>query len=225
MTDVVLLHGAWHQPAHFDDLVERLADAGLRAAVPDLLGRAPAEGRRAVEEIVAAAPRPPLLVTHSMGGVVGGAVTGAARVLHMAAWILDVDESPMQLIRQDVERTGIPPTALPMAPDAAGDLRLDPDGARAGLYADCTDAVAERAIALLRAEPPAIFAAAPPAATWPDVPSHYLAGSADRSMSASLTAMFAARCTTSETWPTSHSAYLSRPERVVALIRQLVATP
>ncbi len=40
-------------------------------------------------------------------------------------------------------------------------------------------------------------------------------------MSTSLSAMFAARCSTSETWPTSHSAYLSQPERVVALIRDL----
>ena len=80
-----------------------------------------------------------------------------------------------------------------MAPDRTATSR-DPEGARPGLRRRHRDAAADGSLALLRPEPPAIFA---------------------------LSAMFAARCSTSETWPSSHSAYLSQPELVVALIRDL----
>lgn len=222
MTDVIFLHGAWHQPAHFADLIDRLAAIGMRSVAPDLLGLEPLEAKQAVEEIVFAAPRPPLLVAHSAGGITAGSVDGVASVLYLAAWIVDVGESPLELIQQDAERTGIAPPSIEMSPDPDGNLKLDPESAKAAFYADCTDDVADRAVALLRPEPLAIFTVSPASVSWREVPSHYLAAAHDLSMSASLTEMFRARCSTSQTWPTSHSAYLSQPDLVVELIRGLV---
>lgn len=224
MVDVVFLHGAWHQPAHFDDLVARLAEVGLSSVAPDLHGRSLTEGKLLVEEVVSAQSRPPLLVAHSFGGVTAGMVEGVSRVLFLAAWVLDAGESPMQLIEQDAERSGIAPVVIPMTADADGDLCLDPDGARAAFYADCSEEVTARALELLRPEPPTIFAATPSLASWHDVQSHYLAAGDERSMSKSLVDAFAARCSSSETWATSHSAYLSQPDRVVELIRSMVHT-
>lgn len=222
MVDVVLLHGAWHQPAHFDDLIARLAEAGLSSVAPDLYGRSLDERKQLVEEIISAQSRPPLVLAHSFGGAAAGMVEGASQVLYLAAWILDAGESAGQLIEHEAERTGIAPTIVPMAPDADGNLRLDTEGARAAFYADCSDEVVERAVRLLRAEPPTIFAATPTQVTWRDVPSHYVVAEEDRALAASLSDTFAARCSSSETWATSHSAYLSQPERVVELIQGMV---
>lgn len=36
---VLILHGAWHQPAHFDTVVERLRHEGVEVTVPDFAGQ------------------------------------------------------------------------------------------------------------------------------------------------------------------------------------------
>lgn len=222
MTDIIFLHGTWHQPAHFDDLVERLARVGLRSAVPDLHGLRPAEGKQVVEEVISTASRPPLLVAHSAGGIIAGAVEGADYTLYLAGWILDVGESPGKLIHQDAVQSGSASKMISLPQDSDGNLLPDPSGVKAAFYADCSDEVADRAIALLRPEAPAIFDDSPPVALWRGGPSHYLAGGADQSMLPGLSEIFAARCDTSETWPTSHSAYLSQPGRLVELIRSII---
>jgi hypothetical protein len=223
MINVIICHGAWHQPAHFRTLVDRLEHDGLAVEVPDLGGLSLPESRELVQGIVDSSQRPPLVVAHSNGGITAGTVRGAASMLFLAAWVLDAGESPQSLIEDVQRRTGARGAPLDVTVDGEGLLRLDGDGARAGLFADCDDETAALAVSLLRPEPPAIFAATPTDAAWKGTRSFYLAGSEDRAIVPELVATFASRCSASETWPTSHSAYLSRPDDVAALIRRQLA--
>ncbi|WP_306213764.1 alpha/beta hydrolase [Actinoplanes sp. RD1] len=223
MTDVIICHGAWHQPAHFRALVDRLERDGLTVEVPDLGGLSLPESHKVVQDIVDSSPRLPLVVAHSNGGITAGTVRGAASMLFLSAWVLDAGESPQSLIEDVQRRTGVPGAPLPVTVDGEGLLRLDEDGARAGLYADCDDETAALAVSLLRPEPPSIFAAVPTVATWKDTRTFYLAGSKDRAIVPELVTTFASRCSTTETWPTSHSAYLSRTGDVAALIHRQLA--
>jgi hypothetical protein len=222
MTHVIICHGAWHQPAHFRDLVDLLERDGLTVEVPDLGGLSLPESRKLVQDIVDNSQRPPLMVAHSNGGITAGTAKGTFAMLFLAAWVLDAGESPQSLIEDVQRKTGAPGAPLAVTVDEEGLLHLDGDGARAGLYADCDDETAALAVSLLRPEPPSIFAATPTDAAWKDTRSFYLAGSEDRAIVPELVTAFASRCSASETWPTSHSAYLSRPADVAALIgRQL----
>ena len=218
MPDVVICHGAWHQPEHFRDLVDQLNGEGLSVEVPDLGGSAFRDSHKLVQEIVDGSAKPPLLVAHSNGGITAGTVRGAASLLFLAAWVLDVGESPQSLIEDVQSRTGNPGAPLAVTVNAEGLLSLDQDAARAGLYADCHDDIAARAMALLRPEPASIFAVTPDYAAWQHTPSFYLAGSMDRAIVPELVATFTSRCSESDTWPTSHSAYLSRTDDVAQLI-------
>lgn len=223
MTDVLICHGAWHQPAHFRDLVVQLERAGCEVEVPDLGGLSLPDSRKLVQDIVDGSDRAPLLVAHSNGGITAGTVRGASSTLFLAAWVLDVGESPQSLIEDVQRRTGAQGAPLAMEVDSEGLLRLEEVGARVGLYADCDDETAALAVSLLRPEPPSIFSVTPTDAAWRSTRSFYLAGSDDRAIPSGLVTMFASRCSESEIWPTGHSAYLSRSADVAELIRRQIA--
>ncbi|WP_433203025.1 alpha/beta fold hydrolase [Nocardia sp. CA-107356] len=217
MTDVIILHGAWHQPAHYTELADLLRTRDLSVEMPDLYELSLAESTAKVEAIVTESPKPPVVVGHSFGGVTAGTVRGAAGLIFLNSWILDVGESPAALLEQT---PGEPGEGLLAFPDADGRLRLDPDDARAKLYGDVEESVATRAVELLRPEPPSIFAATPTRVSWRDTPSIYLRGQQDRTIAMPLPDRFAARCSRTETWDTSHSPYLSRPAAVGDLIQR-----
>lgn len=220
MTDVIILHGAWHQPAHYDDLSDELRSRGLSVAVPDLHELSLDDSTALVEDIAADADLAPLLIGHSFGGVTAATVRGTAGIVFLTAWLLDTGESPAGLLAELEQRDGAPPTGLALLPDATGRLAVDPTDARTNLYGDLDDKTAARAIELLRPEPPSVFAASPTRVAWRDVPSVYIAGSQDHALPAALAARFAAHCDTSQTWQCSHSPFLSRPSAVADVVQQ-----
>ncbi|ALG08435.1 alpha/beta fold hydrolase [Kibdelosporangium phytohabitans] len=176
MADVIILHGAWHQPAHYDDLAGLLRSQALSVEVPDLYRLSLTESTALAEDIVAVSERPPLVVGHSFGGVAAGTVRGAARLIFLNSWILDVGESPAQLLDEVERATGAPAEGLIGIPGSDGQIRLDLADARKKLYGDVDEPAATRAIELLRAEPLTIFRAAPSRVSWHDTPSIYIAG-------------------------------------------------
>ncbi|MFJ7209374.1 alpha/beta fold hydrolase [Streptomyces sp. NPDC098789] len=217
MTDVIILHGAWHQPAHYAELADLLRARDLSVEVPDLYGLSLADSTAKVEAIASVSPEPPVVVGHSFGGVTAGTVRGAGALVFLAGWILDVGESPADVL---AAAPGEPGEGLLALPDADGRLRLDPDDARAKLYGDVDEPAALRAVELLRPEHPSIFDATPTRVSWRDTPSLYLRGQRDRTMATPLPARFAERCSRTEVWDTSHSPYLSHPTAVADLIER-----
>lgn len=220
MADVIILHGAWHQPAHYDGLVGLLRAHGLHVEVPDLYELSLEDSAALVEDIVATSERPPLVLGHSFGGATAGMVRGAAALIFLAGWVLDVGESPAQLLAEVETETGVPARGPLAAPDGNGRLRLDTADARQRFYGDVTEPAATRALELLRAEPPSVFGATPSWASWRDTPSVHIAGRDDRAFPAPLVSRFAARCSSSQTWQTSHSPYLSDPVAVADLVQR-----
>lgn len=217
MTDVIILHGAWHQPAHYAELAALLRARALSVEVPDLYELSLAESTARVEAIISDSPEPSVVVGHSFGGVTAGTVRGAAALIFLNSWILDVDESPAKVL---ADTPGQPGEGLLALPDADGRLRLDPDDARAKLYGDIDEPAATRAVELLRPEPPSIFDATPAHVSWRDTPSIYLRGQQDRTIATPLPDLFAGRCSRTEMWDTSHSPYLGRPTAVADLIQR-----
>lgn len=211
---MIILHGAWHQPAHYAGLADLLRARELSVEVPDLYGLSLAESTAKVEAMVSGSS---VVVGHSFGGVTAGTVRGAAALVFLASWILDVGESPAKVL---ADAPGEPGEGLLALPDADGRLRLDPDDARAKLYGDVGEPAATRAVELLRPEPPSIFDATPTRVSWRDTPSIYLRGRQDRTIATPLPDRFAARCSRTETWDTGHSPYLSRPAAVAELIQR-----
>ena len=78
-TSVLLVHGAWHGPWCWRDFAQRLAEHGHDTRVVRLRGHDRRSGRiwhrlreyvEDVERAAAALPSPPVLVGHSMGGIV-----------------------------------------------------------------------------------------------------------------------------------------------------------
>ncbi|MED7948858.1 alpha/beta hydrolase [Streptomyces sp. BE20] len=185
--------------------------------VPDLYELSLAESTAKVEAILSGSLEPPAVVGHSFGGVVAGTVRGAAALVFLNSWILDVGESPAKLL---AEAPGDPGEGLLALPDGDGRLALDPGDARAKLYGDVDEPVAARAVELLRPEPPSIFNTKPARVSWRDTPSIYLRGRQDRTIATPLPDRFAGRCSRTETWNTGHSPYLVRPAAVADLIER-----
>ena len=101
MTPVLCIHGLWATPATFGRIAPGLAAQGFEVTAPALpfhdrdpaLPPAPEVGRLTVEDYVAflaeaalALPAPPVILGHSMGGMLAQAV--AARVPHRALVLL-----------------------------------------------------------------------------------------------------------------------------------------
>jgi pimeloyl-ACP methyl ester carboxylesterase len=97
-TPVVLIHGSYHQPAHYDELVSRLADDAGGVTVPDV-GMLPlTQSIPLVQDIVDQVASPPVVVGHSFGGAVAGALHGVRHIVFLSAWVLDVDETAGALL-------------------------------------------------------------------------------------------------------------------------------
>ena len=65
----------------------------------------------------------------------------------------------------------------------------------------------------------------PTAVAWRERPSTYVVCTDDLAVHPDLQRAMARRCTTTVEWPTSHSPFLSAPERFVGLLAALVAEP
>jgi pimeloyl-ACP methyl ester carboxylesterase len=87
---IVLIHGACSQPAHFDAWRDFFSDAGYRCIVPALPGHAPSSRavlRRqgfgdyvdAMRAVVAGLGAPPIVIGHSMGGLIARVLAAEGR--------------------------------------------------------------------------------------------------------------------------------------------------
>ncbi|MFI7004690.1 alpha/beta fold hydrolase [Nocardia sp. NPDC050175] len=219
MRPLIILHGAWLQPAHYDEVTQHLRHDGIDVTVPDLAGHSLAGSTRLVQDLIDQAAEAPVVLAHSFGGVTATGLKGISHLLYLSSFVFDIGENAQQWIARIEQETGRQAAPLPLTVDDAGLTRLDPAGARDGLFADCTTEVADRAIDLLRPEPATIFTDTPAHAAWKDTPSTYIAATEDKAILPEMVAYFTQRCGTSVAWPSGHCPFLSRPADVVALVR------
>lgn len=216
---VCLVHGAWHDAWCWRAVVERLEAIGVRVVAPDLPLRGLAGDVAAVEATLAGLDGEVVLVGHSYGGlVVSHAAAGSAGVAHLvylAAFMLEPDEDPGALLAAHGGELG---AALRVVD---GDVTVDPERAAALFYGDSPPELAAAAVARLRPMAATAFVATPAEPAWRTIPATYVVCSEDRALPVSLQQAFAARATTSLTWPTDHSPFLSRPAVVASLLADL----
>src|SRR5215470_2812950 len=110
---VLFIHGAFSNAGHFDPWVERFARAGFECHVPSLPGHGPSDPRAlaslgmedylaALEREVAKLSAPPILVGHSMGGLLAQQLASKGRC---RALICVASAPPWMLVS--------PPSSLP----------------------------------------------------------------------------------------------------------------
>jgi pimeloyl-ACP methyl ester carboxylesterase len=155
---------------------------------------------------------------HAYGGSVITGVRGAGHLVYLAAFVPDVGESAASLGGSSPQLQ----TAINPGPD--GSTSLHPSRAADALYGDCPDPLSAWAVGLLRAQAPGCGRGIPEHHSWKRTPSTYVVCAQDRAMDPGLQRTLAARCTYVREWETGHSPFVGRPELIVELVQELLAT-
>jgi pimeloyl-ACP methyl ester carboxylesterase len=234
----VLVHGAWHGAWCFERVVPLLQSAGIDTVAIDLPGHGDDPGPLSDLHGDAARVREALdridgecvLLGHSYGGAViteAGVHPSVRHLVYLCAFAIDAEESCMAAAislsaQLDISFQGDGPSladAIVAQPD--GTSTVDPDVAAACFYNDCDAETARAAIARLGAQPGGTLGDVPTAVAWRERPSTYVVCTEDLAVPPALQRAMAARCSASVDWPTSHSPFLSAPERVADLVTAL----
>ena len=204
--EVVLVHGLWHQPAHFDQLAAELRRLGANIHVPRLHRGCLAADTAVVQAAVDRCLAPPVVLGHSYGGSV---ITGLERVRHLmyvAAFVPAAGESgamlggPSALVNEAIQHHD------------DGSTSIQSQRAREVLYADCSAADSAWAISLLVPQQPGHGRGVPSRVAWQTTESTYVHCEQDKALSPVLQERMASRCTQAFSLNSSHSPFISQPE-------------
>lgn len=213
---MLLVHGAWHGSWCWDRLRSVLGAAGWSTRTVDL----PSAGRpcgvhedaQAILDELGRIEGPVVVVAHSYGGIpVTQAATqaaGVARIVYLAAYQLDVDESLLGF-------HGAP------VPDEPAGLRAVPDDPLSMFYGDVPDADAREAAQRLVPQSTRSFGEPPMQAGWRTVPSAYIVCEHDQALPPRDQEALAARSGEVHRLASSHSPFLSMPQELAALLARI----
>jgi pimeloyl-ACP methyl ester carboxylesterase len=226
MRTVVLVHGAWHGPWCWAQVLAGLDELGVASLAVDCGGptlAADAESVRAALDDLGAGTGV-VLAGHSYGGAVitaAGTHRSVERLVYLCAFAPDADETVVGVARDHADPGDLGP-AVEFGDD--GTSTLDPKLVPDLLYGDCSAVDVARAIALLRPQHGATLTTPPRVAAWRTTPTTYVVCGADRAVPPSLQRRMAERIpdVALVEWPdASHSPFLSRPGDVTALLAGL----
>lgn len=240
-TSVVLVHGAWHGAWCFERVLAQLEAAGIPAIAIDLPGHGDDPGPLSdlhgdsarVREVLDGLDGDCVLLGHSYGGAViteAGTHPAVRHLVYLCAFAIDGEESCMSAAvaasaELDISFAGRPNLADAIVAQADGTSTVEPDLAAACFYNDCDAEATAWAIARLGPQPIATLGDVPTAVAWRERSSTYVVCTDDLAVPPDLQRVMARRCTASVDWPTSHSPFLSAPERFVGLLSDLVGAP
>jgi pimeloyl-ACP methyl ester carboxylesterase len=236
---VVLVHGAWHGAWCWAAVVDELTAGGIATVAVDLPGHG--EDRRPlsdlagdtahVTEVLDGIGGPVVLVGHSYGGCV---ITGAGvhpnvrHLVYLCALLLDEGETAMSAATAEAQAAQLDHSGRP---DLVGALRFEDDGdtctidpaqATALFFGDCAPDVAAGAVARLGPQRMSTLSQPATAVAWRERPSTYVVCEDDGAIHPGLQELLARRTDAVVRWPTSHSPFLSRPDLVADLVREVV---
>jgi pimeloyl-ACP methyl ester carboxylesterase len=171
-------------------------------------------------EVIEAAPEPPILVGHSLGGAV---ITGAAdrwpeRIRALAYLCAMLPDGPDFFTR--FQPTSLLTGAMRPSPDGSV-MELDPAVVREAFYHDCSDEDALLAAARLCPQPAGSFAMSFELAPhrFGSVPRHYVECLQDRAIDIDTQRMmYRAMPCTVHTLDASHSPFFSMPDRLAEVL-------
>jgi pimeloyl-ACP methyl ester carboxylesterase len=215
MSNVVLVHGAWHGAWCWDAVRNELGHRHVDAVAVELPFSGFADDVAAARSAISSAGPDVVLCAHSYGGVVvNEAAVGLSNVGHivyLAAFINTGDPSvvmagPLPLLDGIIDLGG-------------GQSRFDPELAHQIFYGD-SDAATVAAITP-RLRPMVLEGAliAGPGLHQASVPSTYVVCGRDQAISPQAQYAMAERSATVIEWPTDHSPFLTRPGDVADLLQ------
>lgn len=210
--DIVIVHGLYHQPAHFRPLASALHQRGLTVHIPRLYRGSLDRDTHEVQTVVNQCHTTPVVVGHSYGGAVITGLTGISALVYIAAFIPDTTESCASLGGPDA------PINRYVQPQADGRTYIPATYATTAFYADCPQETARWATALLLPQEPGHGRGIPTRAAWKSTPSIDIVCSDDHAMEPDLQRRLARRCDQTIELASSHSPYLSRPTEVTGII-------
>lgn len=220
MSNVVLVHGAWHGAWCWDAVLNELGPRDVEAVAVELPFSGFDDDVAAARSAISSAGPDVVVCAHSYGGVVVNEATvdlrNVGHIVYLAAFINTGDLSavmagPLPLLDGIIDLGG-------------GQSRFDPDLAHQIFYGD-SDAATVAAITP-RLRPMVLEGAviAGPGLHQASVPSTYVVCGRDQAISPPAQYAMAERSTTVIEWPTDHSPFLTRPGEVADLL-QAVSPP
>jgi len=173
---VVLIHGSYFGAWCWDALVPELEALGHRATAVDLpIGEVGVGASGYADAVVGATDgsEPPVLVAHSMSGLVAPVVATrrpVARIVFIAAFLPRPGMSANDQRRAEPIDPPVAPSTFEFT-DLGDDVwKVGPNTARELFMHDASDAVAAWAIERLRPQCYAVMSEITPIETWPAVP-------------------------------------------------------
>ncbi|MFJ5260469.1 alpha/beta hydrolase [Streptomyces sp. NPDC088387] len=222
---LLLVHGAWHGPWCWEQLIDELPDVDVRTvALPSSGtgggGDAGALGdlrddAAVVAHAVAEIDGPVVVVAHSYGGVPVTEALGSAanvrRVVYLCAFQLDAGESVLSAVG------GTPPPWWDVREDDGTVAALDPEQV---FYGDVEPGLRARAVAQVGLQSLAAFSQPLTQAAWHTLPSTYVICEADGAIPPFAQEAMSGRARDVRRLDASHSPFLSRPAELAALLRE-----
>jgi hypothetical protein len=217
MTQVVLVHGAWHGAWCWDAVVAELHDRQVDVVAVELPFTGFEDDVAVVRAAIGAAREGVVVCAHSYGGaVVGHAVTPASHVGHLVYLAAFVNGGAASAL---IER---PVALLDAIVPAGAQCSFDPDYAQTIFYGDSSPEIVAAAASRLR---PMVLDAAAIVATPPaprSVPSTYVVCSRDGAVPPEAQWQMAQGLDHVVVWPTDHSPFLTRPGDLADLLQRAV---
>jgi pimeloyl-ACP methyl ester carboxylesterase len=225
---IVLVHGAFADGSGWQHVIPLLEDDGYHVtAVQNPLTSIDddvATTRRVIE--AEAAIGPVVVVAHSYGGAViteaAADLPGVKALVYVSAFGPDANEPLADLLHTH----GPVPLDEALVPDAAGFLYIDRSRFAEIFCADAPDVEARVMAATQRPVASNIFGEFVDVAAWHDVPSWYLVTRQDNAVIPEVQRFMAERMgATVREIDSSHVAFVSHPDVVVAMIEEAALAP
>jgi pimeloyl-ACP methyl ester carboxylesterase len=228
---VVLVHGAFADSTSWNGVAQRLQADGIKVVAAANPLRGVAEDARYVSSLVDSIPGPVVLVGHSYGGAVISNVTPrepkVKALVYVAAFAPEVGESAGKLAGQFPGGTLGEALAPPVpTPNGGKDLYIDQSKFWKQFAADVKES--EARLMAVGQRPIAEAALGEPSqrASWKQLPSYFVYGTADKNIPAAALEFMAKRANSRNTVvvkDASHVVMTSNPEPVAKLIEQAIA--
>lgn len=218
---LVLVHGAWHGPSAWEQLIAEFTDVDIRTVDLPSSGADPAalgglhDDAAELAQVLAGIDGPTVVVAHSYGGAVATqaitADSGVTHIVYLCAFQLDVGESLLGLVggqappwwevheRHIVART----------PEAIFYNKVSPE-------------LTARSVAALRLQSRTSVEEIVTQTAWSAVASTYVVCDADQAIPPPAQEMLAQRASEVVHLDAGHSPFLSQPAEVAELVRPLL---
>ena len=231
--NIVLVHGSYSGAWVWEQVRPDLEERGNRVTAIDLPVSDPNAGAGAYARTIIEAvdwTEPPVLVGHSMSGLVVPVVAAARpvrRLVFIAAFLARPGVSATEQRQSEPIDPVTPPATHEWTDLGNGVWSVGPDTATELFWHDATPRVAAWAVARLRPQSYRVITETSPLVAWPDVPSAYIACRDDHAMNPAWQRRAASERLGVEAVEIDggHTPMLSRPAELAQLIDTLARAP